>query len=168
MLVRSLKEQRDLWLKLHPLPWSFKDHQEYAAHLFSNLDRWLDNGYGSRPLRQPGISQVVVDSLLHFDRKRYYLDEFVIMPNHVHLLALLKAGYSLRNILHSWKSFTGGEINRLLGRRGTFWLHESFDRIVRSWEDLEHFRWYIRNNPIKAGLSESEYIVGRGSGIRRG
>ena len=165
--VRSLKEQRELWLKLHPFPWSITDYQDYVAHLFSSLDNLLDNGYGSCALRQPEVSKILVDSLLHFDGIRYHLDDFVVMPTHVHILALLKPGYSLRQILHSWKSFTAGEINRHLGTKGTFWLDESFDRIVRNWEDLEHYRAYIRNNPTKAGLNHSEYMLGKGSGIRR-
>ncbi len=165
--IRSLKEQKDLWLKLHPFPWSFNDKQEYAAHLFTTLDRWLDNGYGSCPLRQPEVSRIVVDSLHHFDGIRYCLDEFVTMPSHVHLLALLKAGYTLRRVLHGWKSYTAGEINRVLGTKGTFWLHESYDRIVRTWEDLEWFRSYIQQNPAKARLSECDFVLGKGSGIRK-
>ena len=165
--LRSLREQRDLWVKLHPYPWSFNEYQEYTSHLFASLDSYLDNGYGLCSLRQPEVSQIFVDSILHFDGIRYCLDEYVVMPNHVHLLVLLQANYSLERILHSWKSFTAGAINRYLGTKGTFWLDESFDRIGRTWEDLEDYRSYIRANPVKARLTSSEYVLGKGSGICR-
>jgi putative transposase len=56
-------------------------------------------------------------------------------------------------------------VNKLLGRRGALWMEESFDRIVRDWIDLEAYRMYIRENPIRAGLHPGQYYLGRGSGI---
>jgi len=79
------------------------------------------------------------------------------MPDHVHLLLHPKeqeAGvwWSLPGILHSIKSFTANELNKLLKRTGTVWQDESFDRIVRD-EDEFLEKWnYIRNNPVKRGL----------------
>jgi REP element-mobilizing transposase RayT len=71
------------------------------------------------------------------------------MPNHVHALVTPLPGHELSDILHSWKSFTANQINRLLGVSGAFWQKESFDHIVRSPDSMENFRRYIRDNPLK-------------------
>lgn len=98
----------------------------------------------------------------HFDGKRYELGEYVIMPNQVHLLVTPKGGHRLREIEHSWKSYTAKEINKLIGRWGTVWQEESYDHIVRSIEQLDHYCRYIRYNPLKAGLKPGQYRVGMG------
>ena len=74
------------------------------------------------------------------------------MPNHVHLLIEIAEGFSLSEVMHSIKSYTAHEANKILGQKGRFWSVESFDRYIR---DARHFRntvEYIENNPVKAGL----------------
>jgi REP element-mobilizing transposase RayT len=81
---------------------------------------------------------------------RYQLHAFVVMPNHVHLLATPHV--SADQWLGPLKGFTAHEANRLLGTRGPFWQEESFDRLVRSDEEFDRIRFYIEQNPVKAGL----------------
>jgi putative transposase len=48
----------------------------------------------------------------------------------------------------------------LLGRTGRFWQPDSYDHIVRTLEQLAHFREYIAENPEKAGIvlaAEAQY-----------
>lgn len=54
--------------------------------------------------------------------------------------------------LHTMKGYTAGRANRLLGRSGQFWLHESYDHVVRDASELERIVKYVVNNPVKAGL----------------
>ena len=61
-------------------------------------------------------------NLRHFDRDRYLLDAYVVMPNHVHALVEPIGQHSMADILRSWKSFTANAINRALDRRGTVWM----------------------------------------------
>jgi REP element-mobilizing transposase RayT len=103
-------------------------------------------------LRDPRVAESVQNSFLFFDGKRYRLTAWVIMPNHAHMLLTPCAGHELSDILHSLKSYTANEANKLLGREGQFWQPESFDRWVR---DADHFAKviaYIENNPVKARL----------------
>jgi REP element-mobilizing transposase RayT len=78
---------------------------------------------------------------------RYELGEFVVMPNHVHAIVAPTGGHQLAQILHSWKSFTAHQFNRVLDSSGHVWQKESFDHIVRSAQHLAKFEAYIRNNP---------------------
>jgi putative DNA methylase len=76
------------------------------------------------------------------------------MPNHVHVLIQMM-DEPLANIIHSWKSYTAHEANKLLGRKGAFWMPDYFDRYIR---DKEHFIAtveYILQNPVKAGLVDT-------------
>lgn len=58
----------------------------------------------------------------------------------------------LARIMHSLKSYTANEANKVLARRGQFWLHESYDHWVRDMDELERIIDYIRFNPVKANL----------------
>lgn len=116
------------------------------------IEKYLDAGSGCCWLRIPEVAQVVADAIKFFDGKRYKLRAWVIMPNHAHILLVLKEGEHLPKIMHSIKSFSAQEANKIMGRTGQFWQHESFDRYIR---DNKHFASvvkYIEENPVNAGL----------------
>jgi REP element-mobilizing transposase RayT len=80
------------------------------------------------------------------------------MPNHVHLLVCLLGTAEIEAQCRSWKKYSAGQINRLSGHSGRFWQEESFDHLVRSVEQFEHFQCYIAENPKKARLPKGEYL----------
>jgi len=86
---------------------------------------------------------------------------WVIMPNHLHALVAPEE-HTLGAVLQSWKGGSAFEINRLHGRSGPLWQKEAYDHIVRSEPQFHHYRRYIAENPIKAGLQASQYAVGLG------
>jgi REP element-mobilizing transposase RayT len=61
---------------------------------------------------------------------------------------------SLSRIMHSIKSFTAHEINKVLNRKGKVWQDENYDRIIRDNEDFLEKLEYIANNPIKMNLAK--------------
>jgi len=68
------------------------------------------------------------------------------MPNHVHVLFMPTQGFGVPTIVQAWKGFTAKAINRTLGRAGTVWQKESWDRLVRNVEQFNAYRAYIRGN----------------------
>jgi len=118
------------------------------------LQEYLDRGYGSCSLKIPEIAILVQDALLFFDNERYKLISWVIMPNHVHLLIEINAGYSMPKVIQSWKGFTARKANQLLGSSGHFWQRDYFDRYIRNEEHYYNTIDYIHDNPVKAGLVE--------------
>jgi putative transposase len=101
----------------------------------------------------------VCDSLMKFDSKRYFVDAFVIMPNHVHLLWQMAGASSNVRELKSMKGATSRVCNSWLDLSGTFWMEGSYNRIVRDEEELYAFREYIAANPVRAELAEDEFSL---------
>jgi REP element-mobilizing transposase RayT len=62
---------------------------------------------------------------------------------------------ALTSILRLLKGATARECNKVLGRTGPSWQHESYDRVVRDGIELERLLWYLLFNPVKAGLVDS-------------
>ena len=150
--VERWRDERAEWLCANPEPHSENQRRDYWERFRARLQYWLDQGYGACVLRQPELRKVVEDSLRHFEGDRYRLDEFVIMPNHVHVLVAPRGDNLLSSIVHSWRSFIALKINAVLRREGTFWQKEAFDHIVRSATSMDKFRAYIRNN--RAGCAK--------------
>jgi putative DNA methylase len=135
---------------------------EFEEELRWRMEAYLDQGYGACHLSDVRIAKVVQDSLLHFDTERYRMSAWVIMPNHVLLLAAPCYGYALSDIMHSIKSYTAQQANRILGRKGRFWFEDYFDRYIRNAKHFENAVDYIESNPVRAGLcsAASEWRFG--------
>lgn len=163
--------ERETWLRGHGVDPSAEDwqrelemlpeneHQEFYRLFTAKWHVMLDECHGECVLRRPEVSRIVEASLRHFDNERYALEAFVVMPNHVHVLAGVAGRGEMKKLCRGWKNLTAREINRTLGRHGQFWQWESFDHLVRSPASLGKFREYILNNPVKARLKEGEYRV---------
>jgi REP element-mobilizing transposase RayT len=125
-----------------------------AGKAFVAVDRLLDaSATGPLFLRRPEIAEIMVAALRHGDRElhRYQLHSFVVMPNHVHLLATPHV--LATKWLGPLKGFAAHQANLLLGTHGPFWQEESFDRLVRTDAEFDRIREYIEQNPVKAGLA---------------
>ena len=128
--------------------------QEKRKIIYRQRERFLDTGYGECYLKIESIAEMVQQSLLFFDLKKYKLTGWVIMPNHVHCLLKPLNENSLSEIMHSLKSFTSQKANKFLDRKGKFWQEDYFDRYIRNYEHFEKTLNYIELNPVKAGLCE--------------
>ena len=116
------------------------------------VERYLDVGYGQCLLKDPKIAALVQESLLAFDRVRYNLLAWVIMPNHTHSLLTPNQNWTLQRLMQSHKSYTAHQANRMLNRTGQFWMTDYFDRFIRNAEHFDNTVRYIENNPVKAKL----------------
>ena len=103
------------------------------------------------------------------------LDEFIVMPNHVHGIIWIHGKspnedtvgeglrpsptdtdqpYGLPEIICAFKSFSARAINAHQSTRGSFWQRGYHEHIIRNYADLNQHRAYIRNNPLKWALDE--------------
>jgi len=102
--------------------------------------------------------------LLFFHGQRYWLGDYVIMPNHIHCLVAFLDNDIVKTQPGSWMRFSAKKINQLLGSNGALWFPEPFDHFVRSENQLEYLRSYIGDNPKKAGLNKGEFTYRRSVG----
>jgi putative transposase len=163
---RRITQQR--FELLHSLGLQSNPHEQLSAlkpadrrrvqwQLFSIIDRELDHNFGECLLARPDCSLIVEESLMHFDGSRYLLTDFVVMPNHVHVLVAFRDDDSLITQCESWKRYTARQINQIRGRCGEFWQIEQFDHLVRGSEQFEYFQNYIAENPKNANLNPGSY-----------
>ncbi len=170
LVLEKWRQERRQWLRLHainPISQNWRQQlqlldieaqTEFYQHFSQRWHDELDEGHGACVLRQRLIAEIVSKSLLHFDQDRYELTDFIVMPNHVHLLAAFPVESAMLEQCKSWKHFTAHEINRKLDQRGRFWQQDGFDHLVRSEEQFLYFRRYIARNGIKAALSPTESL----------
>jgi putative transposase len=125
-----------------------------SGKAFAAMDRLLDEAaVGPRYLAEPAVAEAIVHAV-HFNAnelRHYRLHAFVIMPNHVHILATPLVPLPI--MMKSLKGITAKRANailRLTGRR--FWQDESYDHLVRNDQELIKIMNYIEQNPVKAGL----------------
>jgi putative DNA methylase len=132
-----------------------------SGQAFAAMDRLLDEARsGAFYLRQPPVADMVVEAI-QYNAKilgHYRLHAFVVMPNHVHLLATPVV--ALPKLTKSLKGITAKRANLMLASAGRpFWQEESYDHLVRHPREFEKIRNYIEGNPVRAGLvrEASEY-----------
>ncbi len=150
------------------------DDGKRQAELRRCIETYLDAGHGSCVLREPEVAACVVDTWHRFDGERYRLLEWVVMPNHCHVLIEPFEGVPLGKIVLSWKNYTARFINEYKRRTGVrqsqqcqsqqsqsqrsrdssqVWQREYWDRFIRNERHFEAAKSYIAMNPVKAGLA---------------
>ncbi len=89
------------------------------------------------------------------------LDAFVVMPNHVHGIVVLRRDSPIRlgsgtksgsptlgEVVGAFKSLSARAANRELKRQGPVWQRGYYEHIVRDEDDLNRIRRYIDTNPL--------------------
>lgn len=154
-VLQRCKQEREQILQ-HALaakrPLTWQEQEELLRWYSARVDAYLDAGHGDCFLCQPEIAKLVADALKFFDSRRYELRAWVVMPNHVHVVVWPRPPETLSRVLHSWKSFTSKEANKVLGRTGQFWQGESYDHCIRDDDDHARCVAYTINNPVSARL----------------
>jgi REP element-mobilizing transposase RayT len=95
---------------------------------------------------------LVMAGILSLDGQSISLDATVVMDDHVHLVFRLTGTLPLSKVLQRVKGGSARKINQMLGSKGSIWMDESFDHVIRNDADLEDKLEYIRQNPVTKGL----------------
>ncbi len=84
------------------------------------------------------------------------LDEFIIMPNHLHgIIVIMGAhGRSIGSMVGAYKSLCVVEWLKTIKTNhlqavGTFWQRNYYEHVIRDENDLNRIRRYILENPMK-------------------
>jgi REP element-mobilizing transposase RayT len=124
--------------------------------IMDRMEDWLNRLSDKRHLIEPAVARVVMDSIaFHHTNNVWEVYEYVVMPNHIHILFSLRQG-SLRSTMIGFKRWTGSRATPLIPARPgeAFWQDEWFDHWIRSNEEFHEKLEYIRQNPVVAGLTK--------------
>ena len=85
-------------------------------------------------------------------QRKFRLHEFVVMPDHFHLLLTVDAGMTVERAVQFIKGGFAFRAGKELGMRSPVWQKGFSDARVLTREAFARMRQYIHNNPVKRGL----------------
>jgi len=131
----------------------------------------VGSGFHARPfveLTDLGVAVQKTIEYIYTNDKRVEIQQYVIMPNHVHMIvALNTAGYgsctaehgsctvgrgspTLQAVVGRIKSYTTKLWNEMYGtKHEIFWQRSFHDHIIRSESDYQKIWQYIDENPMR-------------------
>jgi putative transposase len=110
--------------------------------------------WGRRPLfRAEPWARLLIDTLYHYRGSAYLLHEFVIMPDHIHLLITPLA--SLEKAVQFVKGGFSYRAKKELGSNLEIWQTGFSDHRIRDAADYAQHTHYIRLNPVRMQLVEA-------------
>jgi len=99
------------------------------------------------------IAEIVIAKLLHYRMAgAYLLHEFVLMPNHLHLLLTPTDSTSLEKAMQLIKGGSSHEIHQQRGTRTEIWQAGFHEATIRDTADYLSRVRYIHLNPVAAGF----------------
>lgn len=108
---------------------------------------------GRRLLQSERFATLFVDVLRKsMAAGRFEIHDFVVMPDHVHVLLSIGAGVSVEKAVQFIKGGFSYRIRKELGYSGEVWQRGFSQVQVVGRDSFEQHRRYIAENPVRAGL----------------
>ncbi|MGD9781536.1 MAG: transposase [Kiritimatiellia bacterium] len=77
---------------------------------------------------------------------RWWVRLFLVMPDHVHLMASFPENPGMKAVMREWKRWTARTL-------GIEWPRDFFDHRIRHATEYEEKAFYVRQNPVRKGLT---------------
>lgn len=142
------------------------EHENYPHFLTLTIIEWID------VLTSEDCFTIIINTLKYCQENLgLLLYDYVIMTNHLHLIAAANQNHKLSEIIASFKKFTTKEIYKLLakdnrkyilwllkhsyskkkGGQNQLWQRENYPKLIKSDTFLAQKTDYIHWNPVKKG-----------------
>ncbi|MBE5812628.1 MAG: transposase [Clostridiales bacterium] len=97
---------------------------------------------------------VIIDIPNHYNN--IFVDKYVIMPNHIHLILKIERNINGRIISAPTISTVVGQMKRKISKLVGFdiWQKSFYDHIIRNQHDYQQIWKYIDDNPLKWELDK--------------
>jgi putative transposase len=101
------------------------------------------------------IALLFIQVLLQYRaEKKYLLHEFVVMPDHFHLI-ITPEGITLERAMQLIKGGFSFQLNKSLKAKREIWQPSFLDRRIRDSLEYQRFKDYIWQNPVKKFLAKT-------------
>ena len=102
-------------------------------------------------LIHPELAQIIENGIRHYDRNRYCLLAWCIMPDHLHIyVVFLPTQLMGRNVVE-WKSWITRTWQKATSTKLLIFNPDYFDRYSRTLDQASKAIGYIEYNPVVAG-----------------
>jgi REP element-mobilizing transposase RayT len=149
----------------------FGDSQ-YPHFITFAVINWID------ALSRPAYKEIIIDSLKHCQQEKgLVLNAWIIMSNHVHLIARCQPDFQLADVMRDLKKFTSKKIEEAIrqnsfesrkdwmlwmfkraGEKNSnnkyfqFWQQDNHPVELYGYETLKQKLNYLHENPVRAGI----------------
>jgi putative transposase len=107
-------------------------------------------------LQSERMANLLLDVLRSYQQQdKYQLHEFVIMPNHFHLLITPNPSVTIEKAIQFMKGGFSYRAKKELGFTAEIWQTSFYDHRVRDAIEYARFRHYIHMNPVRRGLVQT-------------
>jgi putative transposase len=142
------------------------DYSQPAAYFITvcaHRQRCIFGGVAENHIRLSKHGSIVKDTWLALPQHYSYisLDAFIVMPNHIHGILIYTCTVddcrrvALPNVVGSLKSYSTRAINKLRSNNTPpVWQRSFYEHAIRPEEDINDYRQYIMENPLKWHLDE--------------
>ncbi len=112
--------------------------------------------WGGRAIfRVPDVAEILLECMMRYrDKGAYRLHDFVVMPNHLHLIMTPGDSTTLEKAIQLIKGGSSHEIHRLREHKMEIWQAGYHETTVRDERDFVARRHYVRMNPVVEKLVE--------------
>lgn len=86
------------------------------------------------------------------EKYHFKLHEFVVMPDHYHLILTPPIRFTVSDVLHHINGVFSTRYNQATGHKGRVIQPDFYDHGIRDEKDYEIKANYIHHNPVRAGL----------------
>ena len=101
------------------------------------------------------IARLFIEVMLDYRSKnKYLLHEFVVMPDHIHLI-ITPSGITLERAMQLVKGGFSFQVNKGLRLKRDFWQPSFADRRIRDPNEYQKFKDYIWQNPVRKFLART-------------
>ena len=130
-----------------------RDHTSFGSRTyFITANSWA----GRSIFQSESSACLLVDTLLDYRTQgKYELHEFVVMPDHIHLLFTPAPELTLERVMQFVKGGFSHRAGKQLGPSLGIWARGYVDHRIRDMQDYESHREYIHQNPVRRGLANS-------------
>ncbi len=110
---------------------------------------------GRRLLQSERNAMLFIDVLRSYMRsQKFQVHDFVVMPDHVHLLLTVKNGMTIERAMQFIKGGFSYRLKKETGYAGEVWQRGFSEVRVEDLRSLQQHRQYIAENAVKAGLAD--------------